>query len=98
MSNELHISSLVVHGKTAYQSKITTAIHQLPGAEIHAVSEQGKFIVTLETASEAKILDCIAHINRIDGVLSTVLVYHHCEGLDALEEEINHEDDSPRVC
>lgn len=98
MSNELHISSLIVHGKIAHKAQITTAINQLPGAEIHAVSEQGKFIVTLETASDSKILDCINHINRIDGVLSTVLVYHHCEGLDTLEEEINHEDDSPRVC
>lgn len=97
MSNELHISSLIVHGKISDKTEIVAAINTLPGAEIHAISEQGKFVVTLETASEAEIISHIDHINRIDGVLSTVLVYHHCEDLDALEEEVRYEDDSPRI-
>lgn len=98
MSNELHISSLIVHGKTIRKAEIAAAINTLPGAEIHAISEQGKFVVTLETASEAEIISHIDHINRIDGVLSTVLVYHHWEDLDALEEEVHYENDTPRVC
>ena len=98
MGNELHISSLIVHGKPAHRAQIAAVMSTLPGLEIHAVSEQGKFIVTLETADEAAILDCIHRINHIDGVLSTVLVYHHNEGLDSLEEEVNYENDSPGVC
>ena len=89
MSDELHISSLIVHAKTALKDRVAADIARLPGAEIHAVGEQGKIIVTLETPSEAGVTDSIDCINRIDGVLSALLVYHHSESRDSLEEFIH---------
>ncbi len=95
MKRECHISSLVVHGRPERREAILTAVERLEGVEIHAVDEHGKVVVTMETPDESTIVSNIDHINRIDGILSTVLVYHHSEDEDALEEEITDEDYAP---
>lgn len=97
MSNEWHISSLVVHGRPDWLKGITAAVEALEGVEIHGTDDKGKIVVTVEAPDEAGIVDRIDRINRIDGILSTVLVYHHSEDADALEEQIDDETDSARV-
>ncbi|MFQ5935478.1 MAG: chaperone NapD [Acidiferrobacterales bacterium] len=96
MSDECHISSLIVHCDTASAEAASAMIQTLPGAEVRAADEHGKLIVILETKSEAETLTLIDRINEIKGVYSTALVYHHCESAKSLEEEINHADDSAR--
>jgi nitrate reductase NapD len=79
MSTEIHISSLVVHGRPEGIEPIETAIGALDGAEIHGVSDEGKLVVTLETSDEGEMLSRIEEINRIAGVLSVALVFHQVE-------------------
>lgn len=102
MNSEWHISSLIVHARPDHQIRVRGAIESLPGVELHGNDEHGKFVVTVEASTESGIVDCIDSINRTEGVLSTVLVYHHNEDMDSLEDEIELEDtddetDSPRV-
>ena len=85
MSAEIHISSLVVHGRPRGIASIEAAIGGLGGAEVHGASEQGKLVVTLETISEVETLKRIDAINRIEGVLSVALVFHQVE--DSTESE-----------
>lgn len=93
MNDEVHISSLIVQTQPAERIRVGERLKET-GVEIHAIGEQGKIVVTLETDSEAGVLEIIDRINRIDGVLSAVLVYHHCESRDSLEEEIVYENHS----
>jgi len=79
MSTEVHISSLVVHGRPEGIRSIESAIGGLRGAEVHGVSELGKLVVTLETLDEGEMLTQIESINRIAGVLSVALVFHQVE-------------------
>ena len=79
MSTEVHISSLVVHGRPEGLESIQTAIRGLSGAEVHGASNQGKLVVTLETISEVEMLARIDAIDRIEGVLSVALVFHQVE-------------------
>ena len=88
--NEVHIASLIVHARPAERARVSEHLVET-GVEIHAIGEQGKIVVTLETGNKAGVLETIERINRIGGVLSAVLVYHHCESRDALEEEIVYE-------
>ncbi len=79
MSAEIHISSLVVHGRPEGLESIETAIGGLMGAEVHGASSLGKLVVTLETVSEGEMLTRIDAINRIEGVLSVALIFHQVD-------------------
>lgn len=85
MAEELHISSLIVHGRPADLADIRAAVAAMCGVEVHA-AEAGKIIVTLETANEQEIIDRITTISLLDGVLSAVLVFHQVEMLPAPEQ------------
>jgi nitrate reductase NapD len=77
-SSETHISSLVVHVRAEDISAFRNALAQIPGPEIHA-EHGGKFVVTLETTSEADIVTRLNEISLLAGVLSAALVFHHFE-------------------
>lgn len=79
MPEEIHISSLVVHARRANIRTVCDAIGRLPGAEIHAVTEEGRMVVTLETAGEPDFVARMAEIGRLTGVVSTALVFHQVE-------------------
>lgn len=79
MPEEIHISSLVVHARPANARAVCDAIGRLPGAEIHAVTEEGRMVVTLETKGGGDFLARMAEIDRLPGVVSTALVFHQVE-------------------
>lgn len=89
MNDEVHISSLVVHAKPDRLETIKAEMARMTGLELGPVDVSGKMVVTLESASEAGILDCLDRLTAFPGVLSANLVYHHCESATVLEEEIN---------
>jgi nitrate reductase NapD len=88
MPPETHISSLVVHLRPERQAEASALIAQVPGAEIHGASADGKLVVVLETPSEGDILDHIKLINEMPGVIATSLIYHEIETQAA--EEATH--------
>ena len=84
---ELHISSMVVHARAEDLASVKQKIEQLPGAEVHAESDNGKLVVVLETESQGYITDIIEKINNFEHVFSTALVYHQIEQLDSSEND-----------
>ena len=46
---EVHISSMVVHARPEHLATVKSYIEQLPGAEIHGESDNGKLVVVRET-------------------------------------------------
>lgn len=87
MSEEFHVSSLVVHGAGERLPAISAAIAKLPGAEVHASDGTGKLVITLETSSQAEISQRIDAIRALEGVFAASLVYHQVEGADPEEAE-----------
>ena len=83
MSEEVHISSLIVHGMPACLPAIRAAMSAMDGVEIHAEGD-GKLVVVLETANEGEIVSRLGEIGSLDGVLSTSLVFHQVEDADAM--------------
>jgi nitrate reductase NapD len=71
------------------------ALAQLADLELHAADESGKMVITLESDTEAVILERLEQISSLEGVLAANLVYHHSEDAASLEEEIPHENHSP---
>lgn len=83
MNNEFHISSLVVQALPSEAQRVQGAIAQLRGAEISAATRGGWVIVTLETDSEAEFLIRFGEIDRLPGVVSTMLVFHQVETVES---------------
>jgi nitrate reductase NapD len=81
MSAELHIAGVVVHARPERVAEIRAVIAAMAGTEIHA-EQNGKLVVTVETASAADLADTVTAIGRLDGVLSAAPVYHHAEDLE----------------
>jgi nitrate reductase NapD len=76
---ELHISSLVVHGHPERRASVHAALAAFEDVEIHAADERGKFVVVIETTSEADLAERFTAISLLEGVLAAALVYHHVE-------------------
>ncbi|MCG9695627.1 chaperone NapD [Shewanella sp. Isolate11] len=87
MSQEYHVTSLVVHASPNLVLQVKSDISALVGADIHAITDEGKFIITLEGATQASILDNVETINALNGVLSSSLVYHQVEPIKENNEE-----------
>ena len=86
MSDELHITSLVVHSTPKRVQGVSDLIAALPGARVHAVSPAGKLVVTLEAGTAGEILSQVNGIQRTDGVLSAALVYQCADSLDTMNQ------------
>ena len=90
MSDELHITSLVVHAMPSHRSQVDALINTLPGAQVHGADASGKMVVTLEAPTSAAILDQVSAIRQAPGVLNVAMVYQHTESLESLNTEIPH--------
>lgn len=90
MTEELHITSLVVHAMPAALALTCESIAALPGAQIHGANEaSGKLVVTLEAPSSHAILDQVSLIQQFRGVITVAMVYQHAESLESLNTEIH---------
>ncbi len=75
----MNISSLVVHALPSACALVRASLATLPGVEIHAESEAGKFVVTLEADSDGATAQIFDRIYLMDGVMSAAMVYHQFE-------------------
>ena len=92
MTEELHIAGIVVHALPESVERVAKSIVGLAGTEVHATSPDGKLVVTLEAPGAREIAARMDAIQRLDGVLTASLVYQHNEPLEAMMEEVSHED------
>jgi periplasmic nitrate reductase NapD len=76
------------HAQESAAQRTAADIELIPGAVVHA-SAGGKLVVTLEASDPAAIVERIADIQRMPGVLSAALVSEHSEPLDKIDEEID---------
>ncbi|MBI5899632.1 MAG: chaperone NapD [Rhodocyclales bacterium] len=75
----MNISSAIIHAAPGRAAIVESGIATLAGVEIHAISPEGKFIVTIETADDSSNVATYEHLGRLDGVLSAAMVYHQTE-------------------
>lgn len=75
---EHHLSSLVVHARPETLDDIVRLLER-EGCEVHARSDAGKLVVTLEAARQGDLNDTITRIQLLPGVLAATLVFHHVE-------------------
>jgi len=75
----MNISSAIVHARPGDVELVRAGLATLAGVEVHAVSPEGKLIVTIESGNEGGNVASYENIGRLDGVMSAALVYHQTE-------------------
>lgn len=83
MTEDMHISSLVVHVRPDSMDTIQEYIEG-QGGEIPAIDPVGKMVIVLETPTDSAVTDFANHIALMDGVLSANLVFHHFDSSEQI--------------
>lgn len=75
----MNISSVIVVPHPDRVEAVRSGLSAIEGVEVHAVSPEGKMIVTLEVADDRETTRTYEYIGQLDGVLSASMVYHQFE-------------------
>lgn len=75
----MNISSVLVNARPDTLAQARENLLALTGVEVHAVTDEGRMIVTIEAESEQALADMFEAVNRQPGVLSASMVYHQYE-------------------
>jgi len=75
----VNISSILVNAGPQQAALVQSGLANLDGVEIHAVSEEGRMIVTIESDGDRSTTQTYEAIQQLPGVLSLAMVYHHFE-------------------
>ena len=73
------ICSLVVYARPNDAAVVEAVISSLDGVDVHAASNEGKLVVSLDHPDRTYCAETIMDLSNIDGVLSTTLVYEYYE-------------------
>lgn len=75
----MNISSAIVIPGPGRAQGVATALAELDGVEVAAVSPEGRIIVTIETEGDRDTITLYEQISLLDGVMSAAMVYHQQE-------------------
>jgi len=87
--DEWHIAGVIVHVRPQNLPGVRAAIDAISGAEVHAQSDAGKLVVTLEGPSSRAISAHLMFLHQLDGVLSAALVYQHAEDGASMSDTVS---------
>lgn len=77
--SSIDICGLLVQVEHNQAQKVQNILTTIAGVEVHGLSEDNRFVVTIEQDSQAKIMRAVDFINQTKNVISTSLVYQHSE-------------------
>lgn len=84
----MHISSLVIHAAPDKAPLLQNDMAKLPGVEVHATTEDGRLVVTVEdTEEQGNLSETVMKLQAMEGVLSLSLAYDYCDN-DLHEEAL----------
>ena len=75
----MHIVGVVVRTRPASIEAVRQRIGLLAGAEVHAVSPDGRLVVTVEGGDRRKVADLIYQLDRLEEVLSASMAYEQSD-------------------
>ncbi len=75
----MNISSLVIYAQPQRANDVRAELEQLSGVEVHAVTAEGRIVVTVEKRDDREMAQAFEQMSVIPGVQATTLVYSHSE-------------------
>jgi len=88
VTNEnFNIVGMLINSSIEKQPEVEAALAKIKGVELHA-ADKGKLILTIDDSeSELPLVETMNQLDRIPGVQSTAIAYHHFEDDFAQQEK-----------
>ncbi len=80
----MNICGCLVHALSDAPETIARQMEALDGVEIHARSDDGRYVVVVEDTDNQAAAEAIMQLHQIPGVISVTLTYHHFEDPQAM--------------
>jgi nitrate reductase NapD len=81
--DSLNVIGCVVQTAPGRTASVREALGLLPGVDIHAEAEDGRLVITVLDTGAGLAIDQLAAMNRMPGVVSTMLAYHEIDDAGA---------------
>ena len=78
-SSGLNITSIILGVAPKDAAEVSARLKAIDGVEVHAIAEDGRMIVTIESGDEDNTSNTFEMIRQLPGVISAALVYHQYE-------------------
>jgi nitrate reductase NapD len=78
----MNVCGILIHASPGRMAEVREAIAQAAGAEVHAATDDGRLIVTVDDQENVVAGETLLALHRHPGVLSAAIVYHHFEAED----------------
>lgn len=78
----MNISGVLIHTRPSNIENLRQRLEAIRGVEVHAISENGKLVVTVEEDDVRLLADKVTQLQDIPDVLSVAMIYHHSEEVD----------------
>ncbi len=76
------ICSLVLQARPENIEIVNESLKKMDGVEIHAQDKRGKIVVSIDHPSREYCSKIMVDMTRVEGVMSTALVYEYQEDLE----------------
>jgi len=78
-SSSLNITSIILGVAPKDAAEVSARLKAIDGVEVHAIADDGRMIVTIESGDEDNTSNTFELIRQLPGVISAALVYHQYE-------------------
>lgn len=86
MNAEHNICGVLVHTRPGNVEDVKGRLAALPGVEVHAATDEGRVVVTVEDTPERLAIETISDILQTVGVINASLVYQYTDDEDLPQE------------
>ena len=75
----MNLASLVVHTLPSDREQIAGQLLGLPGVEIHATTDDGRLVVTVDNDASQVTADTLQAIHETQGVISAAITFQYSD-------------------
>ncbi len=75
----MNICGILVHANPDGFNAVKQRLLSVKGVEVHGMSDEGRVVVTLEEENENTMAESLLTVQRLEGVISASMIYHHNE-------------------
>lgn len=72
----MNISGVIVRARPENVGAVRKRLAGIDGVDVHAATEDGRLIVTVEEESDRLLADAVLRLSGVPGVLAASMVYH----------------------
>lgn len=83
----MNIAGILIHAHPDHIASVREHLLSVAGVEVHAVTDTGKIVVTLDEEDSRAAADKLLSLQDIPGVWSAAMIYHHFEDQPELIEQ-----------